>query len=83
MRRLRRLIRRWGNFWSDYAANMVPGQLRKNWQNTLNANYDFAAPGDFRCSAVRTLFLPLAAYSMITSPPNLSKTIGRTMAEHA
>jgi type II secretory pathway pseudopilin PulG len=23
---------------SDYAANMVPGQLRNSWQNTLNAN---------------------------------------------
>ena len=23
---------------SDYAANMVPGQLRNNWQNTINAN---------------------------------------------
>jgi hypothetical protein len=23
---------------SDYAANMVPGQVRNNWQNTLNTN---------------------------------------------
>ena len=23
---------------SDYAATIVPGQLRNNWQNTLNAN---------------------------------------------
>ena len=39
--------------------------------------YDLAAPGAFRHSAVRTLFLPLSAYPMITSPPNLSQTIGR------
>ena len=24
------------NFLSDYTAGMVPGQLRANWQNTLN-----------------------------------------------
>jgi hypothetical protein len=29
---------------SDYAANMVPGQLRNNWQNTLNANTTLPRP---------------------------------------
>jgi len=28
----------------DYAANMVPGQLRNNWQNTLNANTTLPRP---------------------------------------
>jgi len=28
----------------DYAANMVPGQLRNNWQNTLNANTTLPPP---------------------------------------
>jgi prepilin-type N-terminal cleavage/methylation domain-containing protein len=29
---------------SDYAANMVPGQLRNNWQNTLNTNTTLPRP---------------------------------------
>ena len=29
---------------SDYAANMVPGQLRNNWQNTINANTTLPRP---------------------------------------
>jgi len=29
---------------SDYATNMVPGQLRNNWQNTLNANTTLPRP---------------------------------------
>ena len=29
---------------SDYAANMVPGQLRNNWQNTLNGNTTLPRP---------------------------------------
>jgi len=29
---------------SDYAANMFPGQLRNNWQNTLNANTTLPRP---------------------------------------
>jgi hypothetical protein len=29
---------------SDYAANMVPGQLRNNWQNTLNTNTTVPRP---------------------------------------
>ena len=29
---------------SDYTANMVPGQLRNNWQNTLNANTTLPRP---------------------------------------
>jgi hypothetical protein len=29
---------------SDYAANMVPGQLRNNWQNALNANTTLPRP---------------------------------------
>jgi hypothetical protein len=29
---------------SDYAANMVPGQLRTNWQNTLNTNTTLPRP---------------------------------------
>ncbi|HEY7001857.1 MAG TPA: hypothetical protein VH330_08950 [Candidatus Udaeobacter sp.] len=29
---------------SDCAANMVPGQLRNNWQNTLNANTTLPRP---------------------------------------
>ena len=29
---------------SDYATNMVPGQLRTNWQNTLNANTTLPRP---------------------------------------
>jgi hypothetical protein len=29
---------------ADYAANMVPGQLRNNWQNTLNANTTLPRP---------------------------------------
>ena len=52
---------------------MTPGQLRTQWQNTLNGimiqqpnSIHYAAPGAFRHSAVRTLFLPLSAYSMIT-----------------
>ena len=61
---------------SDYAANMVPGQLRNNWQNTTQRKYDLAAPGAFRCSTVRTLFLPLSAYSMIASPLTFSKRFG-------
>ena len=51
----------------DYSANMVPGQLRTNWQNTLNTIYDLAATGAFRHSAVRTFFLPLTTYFMIRS----------------
>ena len=29
---------------SDYSANMVPGQLRNNWQNTLNTNTTLPRP---------------------------------------
>jgi len=29
---------------SDYSANMVPGQLRTNWQNTLNTNTTLPRP---------------------------------------
>jgi hypothetical protein len=29
---------------SDYASNMVPGQLRNNWQNTLNTNTTLPRP---------------------------------------
>ena len=29
---------------SDYAANMVPGQLRNNWQNAINANTTLPRP---------------------------------------
>ena len=29
---------------ADYAATMVPGQLRNNWQNTLNANTTLPRP---------------------------------------
>ena len=29
---------------SDYATGMVPGQLRTNWQNTLNANTTLPRP---------------------------------------
>jgi len=29
---------------SDYASNMVPGQLRNNWQNTINANTTLPRP---------------------------------------
>ena len=29
---------------TDYAANMVPGQLRNTWQNTLNANTTLPRP---------------------------------------
>ena len=29
---------------SDYASNMAPGQLRNNWQNTLNTNTTLPRP---------------------------------------
>jgi hypothetical protein len=29
---------------SDYTSNMVPGQLRNNWQNTINANTNLPRP---------------------------------------
>jgi hypothetical protein len=29
---------------SDYTSNMVPGQLRNNWQNTINANTTLPRP---------------------------------------
>ena len=29
---------------SDYASNMAPGQLRNNWQNTINANTTLPRP---------------------------------------
>ena len=32
------------NFLSDYAAGMVPGQLRANWQTALNANTSLPRP---------------------------------------
>ena len=32
---------------SDYASNMVPGQLRNNWQNTINANATLPRPALF------------------------------------
>ena len=41
MRRLRSLS---GAIVADYTADMVPGQLRNQWQNTLNANYDLPRP---------------------------------------
>jgi hypothetical protein len=28
----------------DYSANMAPGQLRNNWQNTLNTNTTLPRP---------------------------------------
>jgi hypothetical protein len=48
---------------SDYAANMVPGQLRNNWQNTLNANTTLPRPA---LSGVR-----LYERSFYFSPPTL------------
>jgi len=32
------------NFLADYASGMVPGQLRNNWQNALNANTTLPRP---------------------------------------
>jgi hypothetical protein len=32
------------NFLADYSAGMTPGQLRANWQNTLNANTTLPRP---------------------------------------
>jgi hypothetical protein len=48
---------------SDYAASMVPGQLRNNWQNTLNANTTVPRPA---LSGVR-----LYERSFYLSPPTL------------
>lgn len=48
---------------SDYAASMVPGQLRNNWQNTLNANTTLPRPA---LSGVR-----LYERSFYFSPPTL------------
>jgi hypothetical protein len=47
----------------DYAAGMVPGQLRNNWQNTLNANTTLPRPA---LSGVR-----LYERSFYFSPPTL------------
>jgi hypothetical protein len=47
----------------DYSANIVPGQLRNNWQNTLNANTTLPRPA---LSGVR-----LYERSFYLSPPTL------------
>jgi hypothetical protein len=47
----------------DYAANMVPGQLRNTWQNILNANATLPRPA---LSGVR-----LYERSFYLSPPTL------------
>jgi hypothetical protein len=48
---------------SDYTASMVPGQLRNNWQNTLNANTTLPRPA---LSGIR-----LYERSFYFSPPTL------------
>ena len=42
----------------DFTTDWVPGALLSTWQTALDANStDYAAPGHFRYSAVRALFL--------------------------
>ena len=42
---------------------MVPGQLRNNWQNTLNANTTLPRQRFPVFDCTKPLFLPLPAYS--------------------
>ncbi len=60
-----------GRLHFGHGSGPVAQQLAERSQ----CKYDLAAAGAFRYSTVRTLFLPLSAYPMITSPRNLSKRL--------